>query len=758
MTVTDVERIPAQTAPGAVPLLARPGLHYAPVPGGVYFSGTRGQFVLRGSELLYAVADGCVPLLRAGTTEDALVAEFGTERARPAVRHLLGKLRENGLLLDPAALTEPEPPTELAARHAGTLARLTARLDDPYAAFARLRRARVRLHGPATATAPALRGLRRAGVTDVTATAVPHTPTPLVPVCDPAMYADPALLSASTGPAADPRPLIPAGDPAVHQPLTPAGDPAVHHSLTPAGAPTVDVPDTRTPAGDPAAHQPLTPVGDPTAHHSLTPVGDPTAHHSLTPVGDPAVHQPLTPAGAPTVNVPDTRTPAGDPTAHQPRAETPAGDPAARQPLTPVGAPTVNVPDTRTPAGDPAANRPRAEIPVGDPAVAAPVTAEGVPGVVVEFLDGDRTWTERDGTLHVPVLLGPGPVLVGPVRVAPGVWEVFRDRARAWADAEGVEPATGPIAHSLAGALAAQLLTDTLTGVAEPGEAHVVHGPDLTADRVTVTGAPVSEAVAVRLGDAPAEPLPAPEDALGAAGVLTARWTGLFASVQGEDLPQMPLALRAAEHRADRRGTVTAWAAHQETAAIAAALAALRDRGTGAFGVPAAGLTREHWLLDGALRHLARREGDSHAADTPLHAEGRRILAEVRALLGEAEPVLAVARYAGVGWPLAEVTAAGRSLGAGWGPTAADATYAALCTALAVTQSGGTADRLSTDALLTADDTTRAALREQLSAIAVHEGHPRRTDPVLGELPFWHGPVTVRAVPTTAEESGDAHH
>ncbi|MZF89807.1 hypothetical protein GTY56_33275 [Streptomyces sp. SID5643] len=386
------------------------------------------------------------------------------------------------------------------------------------------------------------------------------------------------------------------------------------------------------------------------------------------------------------------------------------------------------------------------------------MTSEDVTGVVVEFLDGDRTWTERDGTLHVPVLLGPGPVLVGPVGVAPGVWEVFRDRARTWADAEGVEPATGPIAHSLAGALAAQLLTDTLTGVAETGEAHVVHGPDLTADRVTVTGAPVSEAVAVRLGGAPAEPFPAPEDALGAAGVLTARWTGLFAFPQGEDLPQMPLALRAAEHRSDRTGTVTAWAAHQETAAIAAALAALRDRGTGAPGVPAAGLTREHWLLDGALRHLAREEGDSRDTDTPPHAEGRRVLAEVRALLGGAEPVLAVTRYAGVGWPLAEVTAAGRPLGRGWGPTAADATYAALCTALAVAQSGGTADRLSTDALLTADGTARAALREQLSATAVHEGHPRRTDPVLGELPFWHGPVTVRAVPTTAEESGDADH
>ncbi|MEU0175413.1 hypothetical protein ABZ178_19000 [Streptomyces massasporeus] len=677
MTVTDVERSPVESPPTAAILRARPGLHYAPVPGGVYFSGTRGQFVLRGSELLYAVADGCVPLLRAGTTEDALVAEFGTERARPAVRHLLGKLRENGLLLDPATLTEPEPPAELAARHADTLARLTARLDDPYAAFARLRRARVRLHGPTTATAPALRGLRRAGVADATATALPMTPpTPLVPVCDPAMYADPALLSGRSGSAGGSRALlpsralIPAGDPAARTPSTPAGDPAVHHPLTPAGDPAVDGTGTRTPVGDPAVN----------------------GHGAATPVGDPAV------------------------------------------------------------------NGHGAATPVGGPAVTAPVTTEGVPRVVVEFLDGDRTWTEEDGTLHVPVLLGPGPVLVGPVGVAPGVWEVFRDRARAWADAEGVEPATGPIAHSLAGALAAQLLTDTLTGVAEPGEAHVVHGPDLTADRVTVTGAPVSEAVAVRLADAPAEPLPAPEDALDAAGVLTARWTGLFASAQGEDLPQMPLALRAAEHRADRTGTVTAWAAHQETATIAAALAALRDRVTDATGTPAAGLTREHWLLDGALRRLARTDSDVLDTDAPLHAEGHRIAAELRACLGGSEPVLAVSRYAGVGWPLAEVTADGRPLGAGWGPTTAEATYAALCTALAVAQTGGTAGRLSTDALLTADDATRAALRAQLTARAVHEGHALRTDPVLGELPFWHGPVTAHAVPTTAEEATDADH
>ncbi|MFB9347567.1 hypothetical protein ACFFUA_08840 [Streptomyces heliomycini] len=654
MTVTDLDRAPATTAPGTdAPLRARPGLHYAPVPGGVYFSGTRGQFVLRGSELMYAVADGCVPLLEAGTTEDALVAEFGTERARPAVRHLVARLRENGLLLDPAAFTEPEPPAEVRARHADALARLTARLDDPYAAFARLRRARVELRGPDTATAPARRGLLRTGVTRVTPADRRATPSPaLVPVCDPAMYADPSLLVPN-----------PAGGPAVREPSTPAGDPAVREPSTSAGDPAVRKPGIHTPAGGPAAE----------------------GTGTTTPVGDPAVH------------------------------------------------------------------RDRAAIPVGDPTVDFPGSG-GAPRAVVEFLTGDETWTERHGTLHVPVLLGPGPVLVGPVGTSPAVWTAFRDRARVWAGAEGVEPPAGPVAHSLAGALAAQLLADTLTGVAEPGEAHVVHGPDLTADRVTVTGGPVDEAVVVRLDDAPAEPLPEPAAALEEAAVLTARWTGLFASAQGEHLPQMPLALRAAEHRTDRTDTVTAWATHQETATVAAALAALRDRAAGA-----AGLTREHWLLDGALRRLAeRRDRFERLTDTapPLHAEGERILAALRARLGPAVPVLTLARPAGVDWPLAEVTADGRPLGAGWGPTAVDATYAALCTALAAVQADGTVAALSTDALLTADDTTRTALRRQLTALATIRGQARRTDPVLGGLPFWHGPVTAR----TAQEPTDADH
>jgi len=627
---------PPLPVPVAALLKARPGLHFAPVPGGVYFSGTRGRFVLRGAEVLFAVAEVSVPLLEAGTTEDELVAELGTERARPAVRHLVTQLRENGLLLDPAALTVPEPPAAVRARHADSLARLASRLDDPYAAFARLRGTRVELRGSAAAVAPAERGLRRAGVERIT-TADTNTPGT-------------TTTSAAAG--------------------TPADGTTAH--ATPAGAPAANATPPSTPAGDPA-------VGT-------------TA--DLNPVGDPAVH----PTGG----------------------------------LNPIGDPMAGT------------------------AAITFLTGTGT-GTGTGRESGDVTWAETDGTLHIPVLLGPELTLVGPAGASRATWDAFRGRALSWARAEGVEPAPGPVSHALAGALAAQLLADVLTGVAEPGEAHVLHGRDLTADRVTVTGAPVTEAAEVAdLDDLPAEEFPEPESALAAAGAVAARWTGLLASTQGENLPQMPLALRTAEQRTDDTGpgTVTAWAAHQEAATVAAALAALRDRSSGTPGTPAAGLTREHWLLDGALRQLAGTATESAPSEPALDPEGHRILAALRALPRHAEPVLGLAQVQGVDWTLARVSAGGAVVGAGWGPTPTEATYAALCTALAAAQADDRAAvaPLSTDALLTVDDATRAALRNQLVAAGLTcRGHARRTDPLLGEIPLWYGPVEVFA--RTAQES-----
>ncbi|QIP84147.1 hypothetical protein GLX30_08960 [Streptomyces sp. Tu 2975] len=550
-------------------LKARPDLHFAPVPGGVYFSGVRGSFVLRGSDVLHAVAEGCVPLLEQGATEDELVAAIGTERARPAVRHLVAQLRGNGMLLDTAALTEPEPPAAVRERHPEPLARLESLHDDPYAAFQRLRTARVTVAGPPEATGPAVRGLRRAGVENVTV--------------------------------------------------------------------------TRSPAFGGGTYDGMDAVLDATG----------------------------------------------------------------------------------------------AEVP------------------------------ELPQHVHyVPLLLGGRVTLVGPALTGPGrarTWAAFRDRALAWADAEGVTPAPRPVADALAGALAGQLVFDTLTGTAAMGEAHVVHGADLVSDRVTVEGAHVAAATGrpSSLQDAVAQPMPEPGTALEAAGAVARRWTGLIASAAGEDLPQMPLALRAAEQRGDRPGTVVAWAAHQETATVAAALAALRARSPKGDGTPAAGLTEEHWLLDGALRLLtpdARPLGE--VTDDAVDDEAHRIREHLRPLLATG-PAVGLLHVPGLDWRLARVTDGAEVLGQAWGATVEEAVRNGLCTALAraLTTDTGPAsdgtrpvDEVSTDALLFADSTVLGTLRKQLTEQGAetgrgYAGRPARGDAVLGEIPLWYGPVAAEARP-----------
>ncbi len=143
---------------------ARPQLHIAPIPEGVYVSGGRGQFVLRGPDVLYRVADVTVPLMEDGATEDELVTALGTERARPVVRHVVDALARHGMLIDLGRLTVGEPPGEVRARHPESLAHLELLTDDPYAAFERVRSATVVLLGPDEVVRPARRGLERAGV------------------------------------------------------------------------------------------------------------------------------------------------------------------------------------------------------------------------------------------------------------------------------------------------------------------------------------------------------------------------------------------------------------------------------------------------------------------------------------------------------------------------------------------------------------------------------------------------------------------
>lgn len=587
-------------------LRARPHLHYAPVSEGVYFNGPGTQFVISGPQLLYRVADICVPLLEAGTTEDELVTALGSERARPVVRRIVDELRARGLLLDLDALTVPEPSAEIRARYPEALAHLETECADPYAVFQRLRTTEVLLCGPADAVLPAARGLHRAGVTGLTLA------TP-----DPAAAATASRLGMR---------LLPLGD-------------------------TATLPDP--------ADLPVPP--------------------------DAVLHCPGADDGV---------------------------TPQALTALLPPGAPVV------------------------------PVRWDGLVAAV-------------------------GPVSPGGASL-PGSAALVRRAAR-WAVDEATAPVPHPTAAALAGALAGQLLFDTLAGIAPPGEAHVLHGEELTADRVSLTapGPADGEAAERRFltaaPEAGAEPVPppTPDEAVEAVTAITGRWTGPFALLGGEELPQMPLALREMAARDGGSDSLVAWAEDQRTATVAVALAALRA----ACPTPgaAAGLTEEHWLLDGALRLMAdeavpyatRAVGAVEARSVPL----LRMLEEE----GMPDPAVTLLRHPGLDWTLAEVRTSGGPqpwTGRSWGRDDTEAVHRALATALARHQTHGVpgagplAEGVHTDALLFADASEQSALRKRVADSAEaaglrYEGTPRRPDPVTGALPLWSGGV--RAVPLVGE-------
>ncbi|MFF4519228.1 hypothetical protein [Streptomyces mirabilis] len=548
---------------------ARPYLHCAPVPGGVYFSGARAQFILKGWDGLFKVADVCVPLLERGATEDELVAALGTERARPVVRRLTGGLREHGMLLDEDVLSGAGPGDEDRQRYAGSLAYLESVCADPYAVFARVRTARVALFGPTDAIRPASRGLDRAGVGQV-----------LTPDVAELGEVDAVLWCCS---------------------------------------------DEELRAGGFRLHG--------------------------------------------------------------------AG----------------RIPD-------------------------------GVP--VVPLLLDDR-------------VLQAGPV----VRDAGGypVLSAVRGRVLGWARGEELGPAARPVADAMIGALAGQLLFDVLAGIEDGGAAHVVHGAELVAERVLLGAAGAVDEEPRTLDDAPAEPLPDPDEAIERVNALTARWKGLFTPARTEQiLPQMPLAVREMDTRTDTPGRITVWAPDQRSATVGAALEALRRSGTTAEGeTGAAGQTVERWLLDGVLRLLADEAEPAHTADAESEETAR-----IRRILQDRQPEPLTVRLLcvpGLNWRLAraELTDGSAHLGTAWAPDADTAVREALSTALARAQVDATRDGgsgvplLRTDSVNSADEEEIRALREQIGRLAAargvsYAGLPLRADLALGEIPFWSGPVRAR--------------
>lgn len=144
----------------------RPDAHYAPAGNGVYWSRPGGRsFVLTGPAALYPLIDSRLELLTAGTSVDALVDSVGDEAARPVYTHIIRTLLAQDMLFDLEA-AGPAPDDATAARYGDVLGYLESRSDRPYAAFARVRAARVDVVGAGPAAASLIRGLAGYGVAD----------------------------------------------------------------------------------------------------------------------------------------------------------------------------------------------------------------------------------------------------------------------------------------------------------------------------------------------------------------------------------------------------------------------------------------------------------------------------------------------------------------------------------------------------------------------------------------------------------------
>ncbi|MDN5929466.1 MAG: hypothetical protein L0I24_00100 [Pseudonocardia sp.] len=396
---------------------------------------------------------------------------------------------------------------------------------------------------------------------------------------------------------------------------------------------------------------------------------------------------------------------------------------------------------------------------------------DGIHAVLWCVPDGADVWASRPAWIpqHVPIVpvvlhdqvLSAGPV----VRDTSGdrVLAEFRRRVLGWAAADGLEPAARPTADALVAALAGQMLFDVLAGVAVDGTAHVVHGPDLAAERLVIGGTEVQGHRRHRLGEVTSTPLPTSTSAVTMAESVATRWTGLFTRADGEDLPQLPLSLREVEYRAGRTGSVVAWAAEQESAIVCVALEALRQWDPGTRG--AAGLTEERWLLDGALRLLI---DEAHPTDVvtigDVEPETLRIWREFTSWTTRQHRVRLL-RCTGIDWSLGRVESlAGACLGQAWACDPDTAVRDALAAALTSVQVNRIRPgrpcvaEVCTDSLVNANGSTVAVLRSQIVAHGAaagisYDGTTSRTDPVLGAIPFWFGPVGVRPIGVVASHA-----
>jgi hypothetical protein len=382
-----------------------------------------------------------------------------------------------------------------------------------------------------------------------------------------------------------------------------------------------------------------------------------------------------------------------------------------------------------------------------------------------------------EGCPTVPVLSGGPLAVVGPPVPGPrdaAVWPALCARAHRWQAEGDLEPVALPAGEALAGALAGQSIFRALTGTEREGEAHVIWGGLLTADAVRIAPARPAPEPGARydldaIGAGEAPPVGGTLDAVHAA---SARWLGRFTVITPEDLPQLPVAQVSAEHRAGPGGEVLAWAMDQEMATSAVGLACLREQAAPAApaddAVGAAGTTVARWLLDGALRLLARDLALESALGYPdVEDLGSRRL--WRAIEDYELVPVALELYGidGVAWRLGRLVRGdtGETLARAWGPDGPQAVRAALGTGVARLQALRTRGRdpgpgsaADTSALTLAPDADIAALLDQVRALCRRQGititgREAAPDPLLGALDLRHGAVRLER---HAKDAGDA--
>ncbi|RAG86178.1 hypothetical protein DN069_07820 [Streptacidiphilus pinicola] len=337
------------------------------------------------------------------------------------------------------------------------------------------------------------------------------------------------------------------------------------------------------------------------------------------------------------------------------------------------------------------------------------------------------------GTPVVPVVAGAALAVVGPVCTNPEELRAFQAvqaRAAAWQEAGTQSAAPRPLSAVLAGALAAQVVLERLSGTDHGRHtAWVVHGHAVQTEVVPVPDAgpgpswravgPTEVLVAAlatadRADTAPGTDGGGPVGAhpTGDAGgdsestgpaqfhldaAVTARWTGLARWGRDLDLPQLPVNLVTAESAAGPH--FLGWGTNRAAAGVTAGLSVLRHRAaqertdeSDAGWLPAAGLTPARWLADGLLRRAGQDElAPSGGTSLAWEDLGSIVVRSQWSVLRDFFGVPAALRLhtvSGLDWQLVSATdeLTGEVLDTQWGPSRASAAYAALLAATARAQ------------------------------------------------------------------------